>query len=81
MWVVRSQRLFSAVARNTPKPAEREDDLGLNHAQRRRDPVEAWRSTLPLAGAVGYESVGAFVAAFCRETGVTPTAYFALPPD
>lgn len=50
MWVVRSQRLFSVVARSTPKPAEKEDDLGLNRAQRRREPVETWRSALPLAG-------------------------------
>jgi AraC-like DNA-binding protein len=29
-----------------------------------------------VANLVGYESVSAFVAAFRRETGVTPSAYF-----
>jgi AraC-like DNA-binding protein len=29
---------------------------------------------------VGYESASAFVAAFRRETGVTPAAYFRTPP-
>jgi hypothetical protein len=29
---------------------------------------------------VGYESASAFVAAFRRETGMTPAAYFRLPP-
>ena len=29
---------------------------------------------------VGYESVSAFVAAFRRETGMTPTAYFRSQP-
>jgi AraC-like DNA-binding protein len=30
---------------------------------------------------VGYESVSAFVAAFRRETGLTPASYFRSPPD
>jgi len=30
---------------------------------------------------VGYESVSAFVAAFRRETGLTPAAYFRSPPE
>jgi AraC-like DNA-binding protein len=30
---------------------------------------------------VGYESASAFVAAFRRETGVTPAAYFRSPPE
>jgi AraC-like DNA-binding protein len=29
---------------------------------------------------VGYESASSFVAAFRRETGVTPAAYFRSPP-
>jgi AraC-like DNA-binding protein len=34
-----------------------------------------------VARLVGYESVSAFVAAFRRETGRTPAAYFARQPD
>lgn len=33
-----------------------------------------------VARLVGYESASAFVAAFRRETGVTPARYFAAPP-
>jgi AraC-like DNA-binding protein/quercetin dioxygenase-like cupin family protein len=33
-----------------------------------------------VARRVGYESASAFVAAFRRETGMTPAAYFRLPP-
>jgi AraC-like DNA-binding protein len=33
-----------------------------------------------VARQVGYESVSAFVAAFRRETGVTPARYFRSPP-
>jgi AraC-like DNA-binding protein len=38
------------------------------------DPVAA------VARRVGYETTSAFVAAFRRETGTTPAAYFASPP-
>ncbi len=34
-----------------------------------------------VARRVGYESASAFVAAFRRETGLTPAAYFRLPPN
>lgn len=33
-----------------------------------------------VAARIGYESASAFVAAFRRETGLTPAAYF-QPPD
>jgi AraC-like DNA-binding protein len=34
-----------------------------------------------VARQVGYESVSAFVAAFRRQTGVTPAKYFHSPPQ
>jgi AraC-like DNA-binding protein len=33
-----------------------------------------------VARRVGYETPSAFIAAFRRETGLTPAAYFAGPP-
>lgn len=42
-------------------------------------PLGAGEPVSNVARAVGYESVSAFVAAFRRETGVTPTAYFRAP--
>lgn len=42
-------------------------------------PLAAGEAVANVARGVGYESASAFVASFRRETGVTPTAYFASP--